>query len=151
MSKKLRNQIFKKKYADVNFAMQVAQISASTAQGVVNAWASSMQLGPIAGPAAAVTLTGILLTTAGLQISKAKAERDRVKNLTIESPSGGGSPKKGKDMGKIRMKEGFADGGYTGDGGKYEVAGHLPTGEPRVFCGTGRNEKSNRYTTCQSH
>ncbi len=127
---KVKELDIQKKYADANFAMQVAQISASTAQGVVNAWASSMSLGPIVGPAAAVTLTGILLTTAGLQIAKAKAERDRVKNLTIESPSGGGSPKKGKGMGKIRMKEGFADGGYTGDGGKYEVAGHLPTGEP---------------------
>ena len=46
-----------KKYADANFAVQTAQIIATTAQGVISAWASSMQLGPIAGPIAA----GILI------------------------------------------------------------------------------------------
>jgi hypothetical protein len=51
--------------------------------------------------------------------------------MTLESSGGGGdaAPK----TGQIRLKEGFAeggynlsDGGYTDSGGKYEVAGYLP-------------------------
>jgi hypothetical protein len=53
--------------------------------------------------------------------------------MTLESPGGGGdsAPK----TGQIRLKEGFAEGGlnddlsvggYTGRGGKYEVAGYVP-------------------------
>lgn len=33
-----------KKYADANFAIQVAQIGVATATGIINAWASSMTL-----------------------------------------------------------------------------------------------------------
>ena len=120
-----------KKYADVNFAMQVAQIIATTAQGIITAWATSMQLGPIAGPIMAAAMSVLLGITATTQIAKAKAERDRVKAMTLESPGGGDSS--APQTGEIRLKEGLAeggynmsDGGYTKQGGKYEVAGYLP-------------------------
>ena len=120
-----------KKYADVNFAMQVAQIAATTAQGIITAWATSMTLGPVAGPIAAAALTALLGITSAAQIAKAKAERDRVKSMTLESAGVSGSAPK---TGQIRLREGFAeggfneasDGGYTGAGGKYDIAGYVP-------------------------
>jgi hypothetical protein len=82
-----------KKYADVNFAMQVAQIIATTAQGIITAWSTSMTLSPIAGPIAAAAMTALLAITSGAQISKAKAERDRVKAMTLEGlPAAGAVP-----------------------------------------------------------
>ncbi|MDR0681169.1 MAG: hypothetical protein LBG15_04865 [Dysgonamonadaceae bacterium] len=123
-----------KKYADVNFAIQVAQILATTAQGIITAWATSMQLGPILGPIMAGAMTVLLGITSIAQVAKAKAERDRVKNMTLEAP--GGSSGSSSQTGQIKLKEGFAEGGYndddltpggyTGKGGKYEVAGYVP-------------------------
>ena len=116
-----------KKYADVNFAMQVAQIIATTAQGIITAWATSMQLGPIAGPIAAAALTALLGITSIAQIAKAKAERDRVKAMTLEAPGGGATP---QPTGQVVLKEGFAEGGYTGAGDKYQTKGYFPNGAP---------------------
>jgi len=86
----------KKKYADKTFALQVMQIIASTALGIMQGYA---QLGPILGSIMAV-FTGIL---GAAQIAKASAERNKAKSLFT--------------------------GGYSGDGGKYEVAGTLPSGD----------------------
>jgi TP901 family phage tail tape measure protein len=70
-----------KKYADVNFAIKVATIIASTSVAIMQGFA---QLGPIGGAIAAVMLgiTGIA------QIAAANAEREKVKNMTLD---GGGS------------------------------------------------------------
>ncbi|MBN1989358.1 MAG: SHOCT domain-containing protein [Bacteroidales bacterium] len=125
-----------KKYADANFAMQVAQISASLAQGIMGAWATSIAtLGPIAGSIAATALTALLAVTGAAQISAANAERKRIKSLTLESPGSGSAsktkPPKPALEGNVTLKnKGFADGGYTGDGDKYEVAGYLYDGRP---------------------
>jgi TP901 family phage tail tape measure protein len=102
-----------KKYADVNFAMQVAQIIATTAQGIITAWATSMQLGPIAGPIMAGVMTALLGVTAAAQIAKAKSERDKVKAMTLESPGGGGGS--APQTGEIRLKQAAE--------GKYDVIG----------------------------
>jgi hypothetical protein len=123
-----------KKFADANFAMQVAQIGGSLAQGIMSAWASAMTLGPIFGPIAAATVTGLLTATSIAQIASANAERRRIKALTLNG-GGGSSSTTTKDpakMGKMVLNSsaGFADGGYTGAGGKYDVAGHLPDGRP---------------------
>lgn len=130
-AKKLEIQ---KKFADAQFAMQVAQIVSSTAMGIMSAWASSMQLGPIAGPIAATALTVLLGATAAAQIATANAERQRIKALTLGGSGGSGaspsaaaaSPK----TAQMVVNPGFAEGGYTGAGGKYEVAGILPDGRP---------------------
>lgn len=75
-----------KKYADVNFAIKVSQIIADTAVSIMKAYAD---LGPIAGSVAAVLMgvTGIA------QLASAKAERDKVKNMTLSgsSSSSGGT------------------------------------------------------------
>jgi hypothetical protein len=71
--------------------MKVANIGAATAMGIINAWASSMTLGPIAGPIAAGIMTALLVGTAGAQISAANSERERIKAMTIESPASGTS------------------------------------------------------------
>ncbi|MDD4673952.1 MAG: hypothetical protein PHI03_13560, partial [Bacteroidales bacterium] len=125
-----------KKFADANFAMQVAQIGGSLAQGIMSAWASAMTLGPIFGPIAAATVTGLLTATSIAQIAAANAERRRIKSLTLGG-SGGGSAGGGSQAASmataqmvLNSNSGFADGGYTGAGAKYEVAGSLPDGRP---------------------
>lgn len=75
-----------KKYADVNFAIKASQIIADTAVSIMKAYAD---LGPIAGSVAAALMgvTGIA------QLASAKAERDKVKNMTLSgsSSSSGGT------------------------------------------------------------
>lgn len=69
-----------KKYADVNFAIKASQIIADTSVAVMKALAD---LGPIAGPvsAALMSITGLA------QLASAKAERDKVKNMTLSGSS----------------------------------------------------------------
>lgn len=115
-----------KKYADAQFGIQVAQIGVATATGIMNAWASSMTIPPPFGEIMAGIMTGILVGTGIAQVAAANKERQKIKSMTIESPStGGGSISRG-----AVVPTGYADGGYTGDGGKYEVAGYLPNGQP---------------------
>ena len=115
-NKKLEIQ---KKYADVDFAIKCAQIVADTAVAVMAAW----KIGPIAGPIAAamVAATGVA------QLASAKAERDKIKNMQPGNTSGSSaatSPAKAE-----RVLSGYSDGGYTGDGDRYEVAGVVHRGE----------------------
>ena len=90
-----------KKYADAQFVTTIAQIISQTGLSIMQAYA---QLGPIAGSVAAA----ILVALGAVQVANANAERERVKNQTVS---------------------GYADGGYTGPGGKYEVAGVVHKGE----------------------
>jgi hypothetical protein len=76
----------KKKYADVNFAITVAQIISNTALAIMSALA---QLGPIAGAIAAVLIGG----TGLLQIGLANSQRQAVKGLS----EGGFTPPGGKE------------------------------------------------------
>ena len=69
-----------KKYADVNFAIKVSTIISDTAVSIMKAYA---ELGPIAGSVAAA-LMGV---TGAMQIKSAKAERDKVKRMTVGSDS----------------------------------------------------------------
>jgi TP901 family phage tail tape measure protein len=101
-----------KKYADVNFAIKVATIIASTAVAIMQGFA---QLGPIGGAIAAV-LMGV---TAGFQIAAANAEREKVKSMTLDSPSSSSSTT------QRVVLPGREEGGYTsplsswrGDGGE---------------------------------
>jgi hypothetical protein len=112
-----------KKYADVNFAVKCSQIIADTAVSIMMAYS---QLGPIAGSVAAA-LMGV---TGAMQLASAKAERDRIKNMQ-PSRSGGSSSSSPKSTptASRTVKSGYAEGGYTGDGGRYEVAGYVHKGE----------------------
>ncbi len=117
-NKKLEIQ---KKYADVNFAIKVSQIIADTAVSIMKAFAD---LGPIGGAIAAAMLTA----TGVAQVVSAKAERDKIKNMQPSNTAGSSgtvaAPAKAE-----RVLSGYSDGGYTGDGDRYEVAGVVHRGE----------------------
>lgn len=87
-----------KKYADVQFAIKVSEIIASTGLSIMQAFA---QLGPIGGAIA----TAMLVATSAIQITAANAERQKVKNMTL---SGGSSSSKGTGA---RVATGREDGG----------------------------------------
>jgi len=119
-----------KKYADVNFAMQAAEIISSGSTAAINAYKSLAGI-PVVGPAMGAAAAALVAVTTAMRLKQAKAERDRVKAMTLESPGGGGSS--APRTGTIQLKEGFAEGGYnmleggyTKKGAKYEVAGYLP-------------------------
>ena len=115
-NKKLEIQ---KKYADVNFAIKISQIIADTAVSIMKAFAD---LGPIGGAIAAA-----LLTATGIaQVVQAKAERDKIKNMQPGNTAGATSTAPAKAE---RVLTGYSDGGYTGDGDRYEVAGVVHRGE----------------------
>lgn len=115
-NKKLEIQ---KKYADVNFAIKVSQIIADTAVSIMKAFAD---LGPIGGAIAAAMLTA----TGVAQVVQAKAERDKIKNMQPGNTASSGSTEKAT---ATRALTGYAEGGYTGDGDRYEVAGVVHRGE----------------------
>lgn len=116
-NKKLEIQ---KKYADVNFAIKVSQIIADTAVAIMKAYAD---LGWIGGSIAAAMLTA----TGAAQVASANAERQKIKNMQPGNTAGN----KSSDTPATaeRVLSGYADGGYTGDGGRYEIAGVVHRGE----------------------
>lgn len=73
-----------KKYADVNFGIKVSQIIADTAVAIMRAYAD---LGPVGGSVAAA----LLGVTGAAQLVSAKAERDKVKSMTLDGGSSSGS------------------------------------------------------------
>lgn len=86
LEKKKANEKLKiqKKYADVNFAMQVAQIISNTATSIMKAYS---EMGPVAGSVAAA-LMGV---TGAAQLAVANAERQKVKRMTLNGSSGSSS------------------------------------------------------------
>jgi len=86
-----------KKYADVNFAIKVAEIIANTAVAIMQSFA---QLGPIGGAVAAALMTA----TGAAQIVSANAERRKIKAMTLDSGGGSNSQQ--------RVVTGKEDGGY---------------------------------------
>lgn len=116
-NKKLEIQ---KKYADVNFAIKCSQIIADTAVSIMKAYAD---LGPIAGSVAAALLT----VTGVAQLASAKAERDKIKNMSLKSS--GSSKATAERVVSGSGSSGYSEGGYSGPGGRYEVAGVVHKGE----------------------
>lgn len=86
LEKKKANEKLKiqKKYADVNFAMQAAQIIANTATSIMKAYAD---MGPIAGTIAAALMS----VTGTAQLVIANAERQKVKRMTLSGASSSSS------------------------------------------------------------
>lgn len=148
-NKKLEIQ---KKYADVDFAIKISTIIGNTAVAITQAFA---QLGPIGGAIAAAMLTA----TGVAQMVSAKAERDKIKNMQPSNTAGSSgtvaAPAKAE-----RVLSGYSDGGYTGDGDRYEVAGVVHRGEyvvpkpimdnPRVVDAVGTIEAIRRNKTLGS-
>ena len=117
-NKKLEIQ---KKYADVNFAIKCSQIIADTAVSIMKAYAD---LGPIAGTVAAA----MLAATGVAQLASAKAERDRIKNMSLKNTTGSKTATAERVV-SGSSGGGYSEGGYTGPGGRYEVAGVVHKGE----------------------
>lgn len=121
-----------KKAADAQFAINIGTATAQAALAIVQCYA---QLGPWAGSIAAV----MVAATTAIQIKAMKAQRDAVKNKTIESPSLSGSTsvtppsatppaiREVTDSQSTSYVRGYEDGGYTDvsrsqDGRRYRAA-----------------------------
>lgn len=117
-NKKLEIQ---KKYADVNFAIKCSQIIADTAVAIMK---SNAELGPIAGPIAAA----LMAATGVAQLAAAKAERDKIKNMSLKNTTGSKTATAERVV-SGSSGGGYYEGGYTGPGGRYEVAGVVHKGE----------------------
>ena len=109
-AKKLDTQ---KKYADADMAISIAKAVAGGALSVIQCFS-----GPVAGAVAAA----LVAVTTGAEIASIVAQRNAIKNTTATSSSSSGTT-------SVRKQNGYSEGGYTGDGGRLEVAGVVHRGE----------------------
>lgn len=109
-----------KKYADVDMVINIAKAVAAGALAAVQAYAAA-EGNPVLGS----IFAGMIAATTAAEIATIIAQRNAIKNSSVSS-SGSGS---GIQSGTRTVSEGFAEGGYTGDGGKYEPAGIVHRGE----------------------
>lgn len=143
LEKKKANEKLKiqKKYADVNFAMQVAQIISNTATSIMKAYS---EMGPIAGSVAAA-LMGV---TGAAQLAVANAERQKVKRMTLNGSASGTSSAGG------RVASGRESGGHIDvereQDGKHFNAEFAPgkrgyVDHPTVIVGEGPRGRSKEW------
>lgn len=130
-----------KKYADVNFAMQVAQIISNTAVSIMKAYS---ELGPIAGSVAAA-LMGV---TGAAQLAVANAERQKVKRMTLNG-SASGTSSAGSRVASGRESGGRIDVEREQDG-KHFNAEYAPgkrgyVDHPTVIVGEGPRGRSKEW------
>ncbi len=128
-----------KKYADVELGINIAQALAQGALAVIQTWG---QLGPIAGS----IMAAVVAATTAAQIAVMVQQRNAIKNSTVSSapsssssttsistpsisPSTPSTPDTPAGTTYIRKLNGYSDGGYTGSGGRLEVAGVVHRGE----------------------
>lgn len=143
LEKKKANEKLKiqKKYADVNFAMQVAQIISNTAVSIMKAYS---ELGPIAGSVAAA-LMGV---TGAAQLAVANAERQKVKRMTLNG-SASGISSAGSRVASGRESGGRIDVEREQDG-KHFNAEYVPgkrgyVDHPTVIVGEGPRGRSKEW------
>lgn len=143
LEKKKANEKLKiqKKYADVNFAMQVAQIVSNTAVSIMKALAD---LGPIAGPVAAA----LMRVSGAAQLVVANAERQKVKRMTLNG-SASGSSSVGSRVASGRESGGRIDVEREQDG-KHFNAEYAPgkrgyVDHPTVIVGEGPRGRSKEW------
>lgn len=143
LEKKKANEKLKiqKKYADVNFAVQVAQIISNTAVSIMKAYS---ELGPIAGSVAAA-LMGV---TGAAQLAVANAERQKVKRMTLNG-SASGTSSAGSRVASGRESGGRIDVEREQDG-KHFNAEYAPgkrgyVDHPTVIVGEGPRGRSKEW------
>lgn len=143
LEKKKANEKLKiqKKYADVNFAMQVAQIISNTAVSIMKAYS---EMGPIAGSIAAA-LMGV---TGAAQLAVANAERQKVKRMTLNG-SASGTSSAGSRVASGRESGGRIDVEREQDG-KHFNAEYAPgkrgyVDHPTVIVGEGPRGRSKEW------
>ena len=143
LEKKKANEKLKiqKKYADVNFAMQAAQIISNTATSIMKAYS---EMGPIAGSVAAA-LMGV---TGAAQLAVANAERQKVKRMTL-SNTGSSSSSSGTRVASGRESGGSIDVEREQDGkrfhAKYDPSKRGYIDKPTVIVGEGPIGKSKEW------
>ncbi|MBO6238691.1 MAG: hypothetical protein J6N50_07835 [Bacteroidales bacterium] len=109
-AKKLEIQ---KKYADVDMAINIAK---TIADGAVAAIKAFVDLGPIAGG----IMAGIIAATTVAEVATIVAQRNAIQNAA----PGAASASSGESS-----VVGFSEGGFTGQGGRHQVAGVVHRGE----------------------
>lgn len=109
-AKKLEIQ---KKYADVDMAINIAKTIADGAGAAIKAF---FDLGPIAGG----IMAGIIAATTAAQVATIVAQRNAIQNAA----PGAASASSG-----VSSVVGFSEGGFTGQGGRHQVAGVVHRGE----------------------
>lgn len=108
-----------KKYADVDMGIQIAQATAAGALAMIQAWN-----GAKGNPVLAGVIMALIGATTAAQIATIVAQRDAIKNTSTAGVSGGSS-----GTTTVRTVNGYSEGGYTGSGGRLEVAGVVHRGE----------------------
>lgn len=109
-AKKLEIQ---KKYADVDMAINIAKTIADGAVAAIKAFAD---LGPVAGG----IMAGIIAATTVAEVATIVAQRNAIQNAA----PGAASASSGESS-----VVGFSEGGFTGKGGRHQVAGVVHRGE----------------------
>lgn len=104
-----------KKYADVDMGIQIAKAIAAGALASVQAWNAAG-----GNPILAGVITALIAATTAAQVATIVAQRNAIKNSS--SDTGSAAPSGSAAVG-------FSEGGYTGDGGRLEVAGVVHRGE----------------------
>ena len=144
LEKKKANEQLKvqKKYADVNFAMQAAQIVSNTATSIMKAYSD---MGPIAGSIAAA-LMGV---TGAAQLVVANAQRQKVKRMTLSNAGGSSSSSAGARVASGRESGGSIDVEREQDGkrfhAKYDPDKRGFIDKPTVIVGEGPRGKSKEW------
>ena len=115
-AKKLEIQ---KKYADIDMGIQIAKAIAAGALAMIQAWVAAA-----GNPVAAGVIMGLIAATTAAQVATIVAQRDAIK-----SSSAGSSSSASVADASTTQASGFSEGGYTGDGGRTEVAGVVHRGE----------------------
>lgn len=108
-AKKLEIQ---KKYADVDMAINIAKTVADGAVAAIKAFAD---LGPVAGG----IMAGIIAATTIAEVATIVAQRNAIKNAAPGAAAASGET----------SVVGFSEGGFTGQGGRHQVAGVVHRGE----------------------
>ena len=117
-AKKLEIQ---KKYADIDMGIQIAKAIAAGALAMIQAWVAAA-----GNPVAAGVIMGLIAATTAAQVATIVAQREAIKNSSAGTSSSASSSSAGTST---VQTSGFSDGGYTGDGGRMEVAGVVHRGE----------------------
>lgn len=144
LEKKKANEQLKvqKKYADVNFAMQAAQIVSNTATSIMKAYSD---MGPIAGSIAAA-LMGV---TGAAQLVVANAQRQKVKRMTLSNAGGSSASSAGARVASGRESGGSIDVEREQDGkrfhAKYDPNKRGFIDKPTVIVGEGPRGKSKEW------
>lgn len=102
-----------KKYADADMGIQIAKAIAAGALASVQAWTAAA-----GNPVLAGIYTALITATTAAEVATIVAQRNAIKGSATSGGSSSGVP-----------VVGFSEGGYTGNGGRLEVAGVVHRGE----------------------